>query len=98
MPVRWSASENVRWKAKVPGDGYSSPVVAGNSVYVTTAYLSHGAGLWHQVGDYLVCFLALLVSASALVPLLARRSDGGPNEGGLARPRISTLLVRPFSS
>lgn len=36
-PVRWSAESNVVWKTAVPGNGYSSPVVAGDSVYVTTA-------------------------------------------------------------
>lgn len=36
-PVKWSAQENVAWKAAVPGDGWSSPVVVGNRVYLTTA-------------------------------------------------------------
>jgi outer membrane protein assembly factor BamB len=37
-PVRtWSATENVVWKVKVPGRGYSSPVVVGDRVFLTTA-------------------------------------------------------------
>jgi outer membrane protein assembly factor BamB len=36
-PLRWTATENVAWKAAVPGDGWSSPVVVGNRVFVTTA-------------------------------------------------------------
>ena len=35
LPVRWGPSENVRWKAPLPGHGLSSPVVAGERVYVT---------------------------------------------------------------
>ncbi len=35
LPVRWSATENVRWKAPLPGQGVSGPVVAGGRVYVT---------------------------------------------------------------
>src|SRR5438067_1104126 len=35
LPVNWSATENVRWKAALPGRGLSAPVVAAGRVYVT---------------------------------------------------------------
>ena len=35
-PERWSATENVAWKADLPGLGWSSPIVWGNRVFVTT--------------------------------------------------------------
>jgi outer membrane protein assembly factor BamB len=35
LPVRWGATENVRWKVDLPGRGLSSPVVAGDRVYLT---------------------------------------------------------------
>jgi outer membrane protein assembly factor BamB len=37
LPLKWSPTENVAWKVPVPGDGWSSPVVVGNRVYLTTA-------------------------------------------------------------
>ncbi len=37
LPVKWSTTENVRWKAELPGRGVSSPVIAGGRVYVTAA-------------------------------------------------------------
>jgi outer membrane protein assembly factor BamB len=37
LPVEWSESRNVRWKVDVPGTGWSSPVVAGDRVWLTTA-------------------------------------------------------------
>jgi len=37
VPLTWSATENVAWKTPIPGEGWSSPIVAGNRVYVTTA-------------------------------------------------------------
>jgi outer membrane protein assembly factor BamB len=37
LPVEWSATKNVAWVATVPGDGWSSPVVAGTRVFVTSA-------------------------------------------------------------
>src|SRR3712207_530236 len=35
FPVRWSATENVRWKAALPATGHSSPVVSRGRVFVT---------------------------------------------------------------
>ena len=37
LPDRWSASENVAWKAEIPGRGWSSPIVWGDRVFLTTA-------------------------------------------------------------
>lgn len=37
LPERWSTTENVRWKTAIPGTGWSSPVVWGDHVFVTTA-------------------------------------------------------------
>jgi outer membrane protein assembly factor BamB len=37
-PDTWSATENVLWKAVVPGIGNSSPIVWGDRIFVTTAY------------------------------------------------------------
>jgi outer membrane protein assembly factor BamB len=36
-PVTWSETENVLWKAEVPGRGHASPIVWGDAVYVATA-------------------------------------------------------------
>jgi outer membrane protein assembly factor BamB len=35
-PTKWSATENVVWKADVPGIGHSSPVVAAGRVFLTS--------------------------------------------------------------
>jgi outer membrane protein assembly factor BamB len=35
-PVSWSATENVVWKADVPGRGHGSPAVVGDRVYLAT--------------------------------------------------------------
>jgi outer membrane protein assembly factor BamB len=36
-PLNWSDTERVAWKITVPGKGYSSPVVWGDRLFVTTA-------------------------------------------------------------
>ena len=29
LPVEWSKDKNIRWKAPLPGQGHSNPVIAG---------------------------------------------------------------------
>lgn len=36
LPATWGAETNVRWKADVPGRGWSSPVIWGDRVFVTS--------------------------------------------------------------
>jgi outer membrane protein assembly factor BamB len=36
LPDEWSTSKNVAWKVEVPGRGWSSPIVWGNRVFLTT--------------------------------------------------------------
>jgi outer membrane protein assembly factor BamB len=36
-PLRWSETNNVRWKISLPGQGHSSPIVFGDLVFLTAA-------------------------------------------------------------
>jgi len=36
-PLNWSATENIAWKTGLPGEAWSSPIVWGDRVFVTTA-------------------------------------------------------------
>src|SRR2546423_15645267 len=59
LPVKWSARENIVWQADLPGPGASSPIVAGDRVFVTCY---SGYGLEPNKGDqknlrrHLLCF------------------------------------------
>ncbi len=44
VPVTWSETENVAWKTAIPGLGWSSPVVAGGKVFVSTSVDHAGEG------------------------------------------------------
>jgi outer membrane protein assembly factor BamB len=37
LPGEWGADKNIAWKTSVPGYGWSSPIVWGDKVFVTTA-------------------------------------------------------------
>ena len=38
LPAEWGNSKNILWKSKVPGKGWSSPIVWEEKVFITTAY------------------------------------------------------------
>jgi outer membrane protein assembly factor BamB len=46
---RWSKTENVEWSREIPGRGWSSPVVTGDKVFVTTA-TTEGKSKLPQIG------------------------------------------------
>jgi outer membrane protein assembly factor BamB len=52
LPERWSATENVAWKTRIPGLGWSSPIVWGNHVFVTSV-LADREGEQPRTGLYL---------------------------------------------
>jgi outer membrane protein assembly factor BamB len=37
VPIHWSEEENVSWKSAVPGEGWSSPVITGNQIWMTSS-------------------------------------------------------------
>lgn len=43
-PVKWSDTENVKWKATIPGRGHSTPVVWGDKIFLTTAVATGKTG------------------------------------------------------
>lgn len=47
VPLSWSETENVAWKAAISGKGWSSPVVVDHQVWVTTA--TDGGSVLHAI-------------------------------------------------
>src|SRR5262245_40001202 len=41
LPDTWSTTENVVWKAEIPGWGWSSPVIWGDKIFLTAAVGEH---------------------------------------------------------
>ena len=42
-PTVWSDTKNIKWKAQIPGRGFSTPVIWGERVFLTTAIPSKAA-------------------------------------------------------
>ena len=34
IPLKWSETENIKWKVPVPGKGWSSPVISADKIYL----------------------------------------------------------------
>jgi outer membrane protein assembly factor BamB len=37
LPIEWSATKNIAWRTEIPGKGWSSPVIAGDQIWLTYA-------------------------------------------------------------
>lgn len=49
LPDRWSTTDNVEWTVEIPGRGWSSPIVTGGKVFLTTV-VTDGASKLPQMG------------------------------------------------
>jgi outer membrane protein assembly factor BamB len=51
VPLEWSEQNNVKWKTEIPGEGWSSPIVANGQIWLTTA-LAEGHSLHALCVDF----------------------------------------------
>ena len=49
LAEKWGKTENIEWAAEIPGRGWSSPIVSGDRVFVTTA-ITEGESKPPQIG------------------------------------------------
>ncbi|HEX5887741.1 MAG TPA: PQQ-binding-like beta-propeller repeat protein, partial [Pyrinomonadaceae bacterium] len=70
---RWSKTENIEWSFDVPGRGWSSPIVTGGKVYVTTV-TTEGKSKEPQVGtEYSNEYVAELQKQGLSMPEIIKR-------------------------
>jgi outer membrane protein assembly factor BamB len=57
LPAEWSDTENLKWKAELPGPGNSCPIVVGDKVFVTcwSGYADGSDGRQEDLKRHLVC-------------------------------------------
>jgi outer membrane protein assembly factor BamB len=61
LPTEWSKTENVTWRKELPGNGWSSPVVASGKIYLTTAVPGK------EKGDFSLRVLCLHATSGEIV-------------------------------
>jgi outer membrane protein assembly factor BamB len=87
LPDTWSKTENVEWKASIPGRGWSSPIVSGGKIFVTAA-TTDGASKKPQVGtqysnDYITELQKQGVSGQEIEARVVARDFELPDEVNL---------------
>lgn len=88
-PVEWSPTNNVGWVAEIPGRGHSSPIVAGDRVFVTTTYVGvQQIKHWIDFGVVGLAALAALLGARLGVSVLTTQTND--NRG--LRLNLSAIL------
>ena len=84
LPEKWSATSNIEWRTPVPGLGWSSPIVAGKNIFVTTV-TTDGKAKQPQVGssysnDYIAELQKQGLEGKELIDRLNARDFELPNE------------------
>ena len=51
LPIKWSDTDNVAWKTGIPGTAWSSPIVYGAHVFLTTATEEGVSWYWKRKKD-----------------------------------------------
>ena len=61
LPTEWSSTKNISWRTELPGNGWSSPVVARGKIYLTTAVPGEAKG------DYSLRVMCLDAATSKII-------------------------------
>lgn len=84
LPDRWSATSNIEWNAEIPGLGWSSPIVAGKNIFLTSV-TTDGKAKQPQAGstysnDYIAELSKQGIKGQELMDKLNARDFELPNE------------------
>ncbi len=84
LPDRWSKTENIEWSVMIPGRGWSSPIVTGNNVFLTTT-VTEGESKKPQTGtnysnDYAAELMKQGLSQKDVMEKVMARDFELPNE------------------
>ena len=94
VPVKWSATENVRWKISVPGQGWSSPIVWGDTVFITSGisgkpFKQPTAGLYGN--EYIAELQRQGLSGEEVMRRVRERDNESPEESDEIRYMVYAL-------
>ncbi|CAN5873098.1 PQQ-binding-like beta-propeller repeat protein [soil metagenome] len=94
LPERWSRTQSVKWSVPVAGNGWSSPIVWGDTVYVTTAigskeFKQPSAGLFGN--DYIAELQAQGITGAELMKRVQERDNEMPGEADALRYMLYAL-------
>ncbi len=94
LPDTWSTTQNVRWSIPVAGNGWSSPIVWGDTVYVTTAigtkeFKKPSTGLFGN--DFIAELQAQGITGQELMKRVQERDNEMPGEASELRYMVYAI-------
>jgi outer membrane protein assembly factor BamB len=92
LPLEWGPDKNVVWKEKIPGRGWSSPIVFEGRVYLTTAIPVSE----EKKGDQSLCALCLDAATGKLLwqtPVFLQKGSTAPNIHGKNSHASPTAII-----
>ncbi len=94
LPEAWDTKQNVKWTTSIPGNGWSSPIVWGDTVYVTSAIGTKGfkqpsTGLFGN--DYIAELQAQGIKGAELMKKIQERDNEMPDEASELRYMLYAL-------
>ena len=94
VPEKWSTTENIRWKVAVPGQGWSSPIVWGDTVFITSGisgkpFKQPTPGLYGN--DYIAEMEAQGLSSEEVMRRVRARDTESPEESDEIRYMVYAL-------
>jgi outer membrane protein assembly factor BamB len=97
LPERWTTKQNVKWSVTVAGNGWSSPIVWGDTVYVTSAigkkpFKQPSTGLFGN--DYIAELQAQGLSPQEVMKKTQERDNEMPSEADEIRYMLYALDAR----
>jgi outer membrane protein assembly factor BamB len=100
VPVRWSKTENVKWSVPIAGQGWSSPIVWGDRVFVTSGksarpFKQPSPGLYGN--DYIAELQKQGLSDEEVMRRVRARDNETPEESDEIRYMVYALDARTGS-
>jgi outer membrane protein assembly factor BamB len=84
LPTQWSNSNNIRWRQEIPGQGWSSPIVVGQRIFLTAAIpinqdkLALSLLILDAESGQLVASVTLFEQAADASPIHSKNSHASP--------------------
>lgn len=97
VPEQWSPTKNVKWSVPIAGNGWSSPIIWGDTVYVTSAvggksFKQPSAGLYGN--DYVAELQAQGITGPELMKKVQERDNEMPSEVAELRYMLYAIDAR----
>ncbi len=94
IPEQWSTSQNVKWSVPIAGNGWSSPIVWGDTVYLTSAvgskaFKQPSTGLYGN--DYIAELQSQGITGEEMMKKIQERDNEMPGEASELRYMLYAL-------